>query len=464
MIVPMKKIWVVCLAREARQAVAHLRRVGVMHVEHQQPPQGKDITVLSEDIAAAESALDILSQYSEGKARLAQTAAPDWKLACRHIIDLAKRLEQLTDFSRLLKSRIAEWEQWGDFDPHALDALARKNVFIRFYQIPVKEASAVADGCIVRAVSVRGGTANCVVVSREKKELPFREVAPPKASLGAMRQRLEQDALVEKALKKDLARHADHYADIRAQRDALKKELEFQQAVTGMGLEGSLGYIKGYAPHDRVELVQREARRQDWGLLIEDPAEDDSVPTLLRQPSWIAVIRPLLDFLGIIPGYREMDVSLTFLVFFSIFFGILIGDAGYGLAYLLLTRFFLRKKLGTRHAAATTLLYVLSCSAIMWGVFTGTFFGQEWLAVRGIRGLVPVLNDAKFAQTLCFFLGALQLSIAHSWRTVLKLPSLSALADVGWLLVVWSAFFLARTLILGDPFPAFEKPLIYGGI
>jgi len=75
-----------------------------------------------------------------------------------------------------------------------------------------------------------------------------------------------------------------------------------------------------------------------------------------------------------------------------------------------------------------------------------------------------MLNDAKFLQALCFFLGAVHLSIAHSWRTILKLPSLSALADLGWLLIVWAAFFLARTLILGDLFPEFGKPLLYGGI
>jgi V/A-type H+-transporting ATPase subunit I len=65
---------------------------------------------------------------------------------------------------------------------------------------------------------------------------------------------------------------------------------------------------------------------------------------------------------------------------------------------------------------------------------------------------------------VCFFIGALHLSIGHIWRTVLKLPSLSALADTGWLLIVWAAFFLARTLILDAAFPVFGKPLLYSGI
>jgi V/A-type H+-transporting ATPase subunit I len=67
-------------------------------------------------------------------------------------------------------------------------------------------------------------------------------------------------------------------------------------------------------------------------------------------------------------------------------------------------------------------------------------------------------------ETFCFFLGALHLSIAHTWRAVLKYPSLTALADVGYICILWTAFFLAQTLVLGEPFPAFGIWLVVTGI
>jgi V/A-type H+-transporting ATPase subunit I len=67
-------------------------------------------------------------------------------------------------------------------------------------------------------------------------------------------------------------------------------------------------------------------------------------------------------------------------------------------------------------------------------------------------------------QTFCFFLGALHLSIAHSWRASLKFPSPTALADVGYICILWTAFFLARTLILGEAFPPFGIWLVAAGI
>ena len=108
---------------------------------------------------------------------------------------------------------------------------------------------------------------------------------------------------------------------------------------------------------------------------------------------------------------------------------------------------------------AFLLFYLLGFSAVVWGVLTGTFFGQ-W----GLPELVPRLNDPAFVTTFCFFLGALHLSIAHAWRAILKLPSLTALADAGYICILWTAFFLANTLILADPFPDFGIWLVIVGI
>ena len=466
MIVAMKKVSIICQNKDAAETVSRLRSLGVVHVEHQQPPQGADVAALQEDIGLADVALGILSRYGAERIEAAhgQKHHADWKVSSRHIVDLEKRLDQLHEYSRTLNAKIVEWEPWGDGDPEKIEALGHRNIYIRFYQIPEKEIESLPAGLIIKTISAKGGIVNCAAISRQKHDLPYKEVLPPKSSLSAMRHKLEQDSILETALTHDLIKHQAHRGIIQEHKTILEKELVFHRAVRGMGQQGTIGFVSGYAPFDSIDMLEMAARDHQWGILVQDPGEDDSVPTLLRQPKWVSVIRPLLGFLGIVPGYRELDVSWTFLIFFSIFFGILIGDAGYGLVYLLLTLFVLRRKLGPRHATATILLCVLSASAIAWGVLSGTFFGQQWLTGLGVSALAPALNDAKFFQTLCFLLGAVHLSIAHGWRTILKLPSLSALADFGWLLIVWAAFFLARTLILGDNFPAFGTPLLYGGI
>jgi len=100
----------------------------------------------------------------------------------------------------------------------------------------------------------------------------------------------------------------------------------------------------------------------------------------------------------------------------------------------------------------------------MWGLLTGTVFGQEWYLKAGHHPLLPVLNNTKFLQAFCFFLGAFHLSLGHGWQAIRKLPSVSALSDLGWVSLLWAAFFIAKSLILDDPFPFFGKWFIVAGL
>ncbi|MFA5361684.1 MAG: hypothetical protein WC335_00335 [Candidatus Omnitrophota bacterium] len=462
----MKKVWCLCRSRDAQDTLIHLRRLGVVHVEHQQVPQGADIAALQEDSVLAAAALDILSRFC-GEKDFEQPAqsAVDWKAVIRHIIDMEKRLDHLQEYARLLEARIAEWEAWGDVDQEQIRALSERNIYVRFFEIPEAGINVLDASLIVRKITVRNGIVRCFVVSREKSEVPYKEIAAPKMSLTAMRRKLEEDGRVEVSLREEIRRQAGYFKDIERHRGSIEKELEFHRALKGMGESGGIAYLCGYVPFDAVDALLKEAQEKKWAVSLRQPSEEDTVPTLIRSPRWVGLIKPVFTLLGIIPGYRELDVSALFLIFLGIFFGILIGDAGYGLIYILFT-VWLQNKLKKDVSAKKIfyLLYLLSSCAIAWGLLTGTFFGQDWLLKRGWQPLVPQLNDAKFMQTFCFFLGALHLSLAHSWRALIKLPSPAALADAGWICVLWTAFFLARTLILGESFPAGGKWLILTGV
>ncbi|MCM8765379.1 MAG: V-type ATP synthase subunit I, partial [Candidatus Omnitrophica bacterium] len=100
---------------------------------------------------------------------------------------------------------------------------------------------------------------------------------------------------------------------------------------------------------------------------------------------------------------------------------------------------------------------------ILWGIFSGTIFGQAWHP-HFIKPLLPPLRNDKVVQNFCFFLGALHLSIAHFWKFLLKLPSLFSFAELGWISILWGAYFLARMLILGEILPEFVRVIFLLGV
>ena len=214
---------------------------------------------------------------------------------------------------------------------------------------------------------------------------------------------------------------------------------------------------------DKVGFIERVGESEKWGLVVEDPLETDNVPTLVRNPRWVEIIRPVFKMINTIPGYREVDISFWFLLFFSVFFGMLVGDAGYGAIFFIINLFcHTRFKNKVKDKSIFFLTYTLSLCAIIWGILTGTFFGQAWLPQR-LEPLLPFLRENKSLQALCFLIGAMHLSIAHLWRFIRKMPSIRAFSEAGWICILWVAYFLARSLILGEGFPKEGKGLFVIG-
>jgi V/A-type H+-transporting ATPase subunit I len=175
-------------------------------------------------------------------------------------------------------------------------------------------------------------------------------------------------------------------------------------------------------------------------------------------------IESVLKLIAIRPGYREADISAAFLLFFSLFFAMLVGDGGYGLLFLAGT-FLLKRKLPKLPASATVLLLVLSICTILWGVVTGNYFGirPSFLppALAGLR--IGWLADQKHMMKLCFVIGAVHLMLAHVWNALRVINSLQVIAQIGWICLTWGVFSLARFMVLGEPFPGWAGALMAAG-
>jgi V/A-type H+-transporting ATPase subunit I len=154
--------------------------------------------------------------------------------------------------------------------------------------------------------------------------------------------------------------------------------------------------------------------------------------------------------LGTIPGYREFDVSVPFLIALPIFTAMLISDAGYGAILLLgsaLAYPRVARALGHRF---TQLLMVVGLVSIIWGALTNAFFGFPLLGVT----LIPIeLTDESriFMMRLSFIIGAIHLSLAQLWAAVRLYPHLGWLNRLGWALFIWGMYGVVNMFVLQGP-------------
>ncbi|MDP8212852.1 MAG: hypothetical protein P9X22_06140 [Candidatus Zapsychrus exili] len=456
----MKKIYMIVQSKDIGSALKSLRKIGTVHVEQQVFKPSDEIGKLKDDIKYLSRIVDVLSRKNIAK----QSKLEDLDAQAKKILHDLSLIDNLEESIEIRKATIHKWEHWGDFNPADIKDLLSSGIYVGLFKIPVIELVNLSESLIVDVVSKVGGIANCIIVSKNSLDIGFDQIKLPDLSLSEMLKLQDEDKTKIEDIRQCLLGDAKYLNVFKKALDVQKDSLKFKEVVDSMTEVENLSWLRGFCPKEACAALKEDAGKHHWGLLIEEPKEDEQVPTLLRNPKWVELIKPVFSMIDILPGYKEVDISFFFLTFFSFFFGILIGDAGYGLIFLFST-FLAKVKLGkkVKDKSPFGLMYLLSIVTIIWGVLSGTFFGQQWLFALNIKALVPWLQDANNVQMLCFLIGAVHLSIAHIWRAILKFPHASFLGEVGWLLILWGMFFVAKMLVLDMAFPLHAKYLFMVG-
>ena len=454
MIEPMKKITVVCLAAERRTTIEQLAALGIVHVQPVRMAESEQLKKLLEQREEIEETLAMLPDLPAGRSATATQAAtvpsaPDL-MAAIHAAD--RRQTELRKQQKNCQERLQTLQPWGGFDPAALHPLQQRGLELVLFSAPQGSRPALPEGSLLQEISTRDKVSYYAALVARGVSLPMDLIPLPAAGdVAGLEQELrdlDQSQAETRARLLDLAQHRTVLDQVL---ESLATRIQFCEARDGMGQDGTLAYLQGYVPESLCDPLWQAARRHGWGLLVRDPdAHEKNIPTLLRLPRWVEPVRLIFQGLGVIPGYHEIDISAWFLVFFSLFFAILIGDAGYGAIFLILT-LLLRKKFPHAPKAPFWLFGELAVGTIIWGVLTGTYFG--WTGGEQSVALIEGLAQETNVQKLCFGLGAIHLILAHLWNALLIGRRARALSELGWVLVFMGNYFLAGKMVLGQEIP-----------
>lgn len=459
MIVAMQSITLLCLESDREATLRALRDLGVLHLAPIRPPESKDLEAARAryaHIVRAWKALPTGGPPPPPSGMPAdQVVDKIWALlgAMR---DQQEELEEL----RQERRRIAPF---GSFDPQVVGELAARGIFIRLFQVEPGRRLKPPEGVMIQVLNEDKSGVYVAAISRSPVVLDATEFRMPQLSLNEIDRRIEtlEGSLAE--TQRALQLHAGDAPAVKRLAEEAEDLIHFLEAREGMGTVAPIAFLRGYCPVDRVADLRDAAARQGWGLRIAEPAEDEPVPTLIRNPAWIRPIQAVFNAIGIVPGYREIDISAAFLLFLSLFFAILVGDAGYGLLFVALT-WWARRKFPQAPPEPFRLLAMMSSATIIWGVLTGTYFGLSQAPAPLAPLKVAWLSDERNIKHLCFLIGAIHLSVAHLWNILRTWNSPRALAQLGWICTTWTMYFAARAMVLGDAFPTPALGLLVAGV
>lgn len=465
MIVPMKKVWVFTTERSRSDTVERLKDVGVVHVELKEVHTEK-LGELLQQRQSLERGLQVLPL--EAKGETAVSIMPEEPVArgleaAEELQSLQEKLNSLLETAdRLLKERTSA-EPWGDFDPDDVRTLRDKGIFLRLYAVTPEEFSTFPEDAQLIVLRRAKHLIRCIAVSANDNEVyEPDEYGLPSHSCERLSQILAENETAQQELRSQIVERAGYRALLHEAIARLDEQIEFDTVHDGMEGEEEIRFLAGYVPEPRAEQLREAARRHQWGLLVRDPGEEEEVPTVVHNSRWIDIIKPLFQFLGILPGYWERDISFWFLGFLTIFFAILIGDAGYGFLILAAAVYgMIRTKRSTgRISDMLILLAVFAVATIVWGALTATWFG-----LPGVQSLAPfkyfVLpaisifspSSTRTVEFICFAIAVCQLSFAHIWNLIRELRGkypIRALAQLGWFVIVLAGYNVALNLVISQ--------------
>ena len=485
MIVPMKKVSLIVLKKERKDALEKLRKAGVMHLETV-TGNSKELSSLKTDFSSFERAYLALDEIKASKKKGSSNAASDRQQVQKHVEEINLLLDNKKKAEEVIIKNNRELERfvkWGDVNPEDFVFLKDNNLDLYLYEIPVSKYYDISD---VHTIVVNQDKNICrfIAYSADNSQLKM----PAEAKLVGLPEKatktLKEEVVSAKndiaGINKKLNGFVDLKDNIKKCMKQLEKEIEFENVYSGMGkeegdAEASLAWISGFVPEPELASLKKVAAENSWAIYADDPTEEDNVPTKLKNSKAVQILYPVMDFLGTVPGYHEFDISAWFLIFLVIFFAMIFGDAGYGMLMLIIGLVLaLKSKIKTKEVPpAMILLVVWALATVAWGTINCSWFGieAEKLPVCLQNLALPVFAPGNperdmNLQIFCFILALLQMSIGHIIALLrnIKEKSLKLLADIGSLSILWGMFYVVLMLIVSaEKFPMHNAVLFMIG-
>ena len=382
MIKAMNKYAFLIYHREYEEFLRLLQSLGVVHISRKRKPQDEnELTAILEERLTIKQLKQQLKQFlpqegSDAPASVADNGAP----IVKQVQDALLKLDNLKDALEGAKAQVQEQVRWGEYDPEYLAKLKEKgyelvgysvqsSAYTEDYKAKYGAVDVVREGVLQFFVRLEQD-GDSVCPDAERHTIPTSRLSDLEADVERQEQALDDYHLELESLSDNLIERLDAY-------DA---ELEDKFAFGAALLQGEkqaddrLIFLEGWTPRENAQAL--EAQLSSGGYYYQNcPIEEqDNVPISLKNNAFSRGFE-LITKMFSLPNYQEIDQTALFAPFFMLFFGLCVGDAGYGLIIFCVATYLHIKAKAGEDTTAYELMQWLGGGAFVIGLLMGSLFG-----------------------------------------------------------------------------------------
>ena len=464
MISKMNKLSFLIYHKEYEMFLEKLRELGVVHIEKRQGAEmDANLQAFMQKRTAYQS---LLKSMTLAAASYEGGATQPSSLTIEQVMDSyesqQEHIQALNMQLPVLDKEIDAMEVWGEFDWNVIELLKANGWQMQFYCCPEKSFEETwTDDYNATIINRKGGQSYFVTVNQMPVELEAEVVRLPNRRLSELVR--EQEGL--KTSRKEANNRLDQFCInnlpvVEKALDSLESDINLMEVEQLGGerlAEGSIVMMEGWVPVENDAEVRKMLDESGVYYEIRPAEKEDNAPIKLKNGKISRAFEMLTKMYGM-PDYGEFDPTPLLAPFYALFFGMCVGDAGYGLLLVILG-FYLKKKLSKSMAGLMNLLITLGAATTVVGALFNTFFGAsltdwnlpEWMNSLIISGKWDGTAYDK-TMVIALLVGMFHICFAMVVKAVgstVRYGFKNSLSAWGWLLLVGGSVTVATLNYLG---------------
>ena len=212
-------------------------------------------------------------------------------------------------------------------------------------------------------------------------QCPYRGNLTGAQQLNSLKEQLKQAQEGQREAEEATAALASEIRKLKIYCDYVSFQIDKSEATGKMRGTEHTFFLEAFVPADAEQLVKDELEKSGITMWYEfsDPAEDEEVPTLMRNNAVVSNFEAITNMYSP-PNAREFDPNTVMGFFYSLFLGFIMGDVGYGILMLFGGgALWLKSRKGTGIHNLAGVFAIGGIFTIMWGFLFNSLFGIQIL-------------------------------------------------------------------------------------